>query len=202
MFTAEEVAQLDAMSLEDKLKFYAERKRLIAKQRPAESVPPAARSEDHPEVAKGADINARNKVFWAKYNADRDELIERYRPLLKSPEDVIALMGGHAESVDADAKYKAETTRRNSRAASRPRKKSDFKGVVVNAMRLFRRGGRTLGDFIDSAENGGIGSLSIELTVPADHPHDRKYEIRTDDDDGCERSFRTLEDYWSAAGKN
>lgn len=201
MFTAEEIARLDAMSLEDKLKFYAERKKQIASERPEESVPPAVMAVDRSVITKVAEINQRNKAFWANYCADFDALVERWRSALTSPEAVLALMEGQAASTDADVNYKFETIRRNSQAASRPRKKSDFKGAVVNAMRLFRSDGKSLEDFISAAANHSIKGLSIELTAPADHPHDRKYEVCTDDYDGCERSFCTLRSYWTAAGK-
>lgn len=144
-----------------------------------------------------AEINKANREYWQRANAEFDALVEQSKPLLDSPASVQALMDFHTEEL----MRRRELSAKQSAKGSRKRTPQKLRASVIEHMRKARQKGGTLQDFLDAAINGSIESLTIDLDEPKKHKHDNKYIVSIDGNDPEEPYFRTLEDWWSEAGK-
>lgn len=149
-----------------------------------------------------AEINKASREYWQRRNAAFDDLVEQHRSLLDSPERVLALMEGHEESLKADEAYSRTESAIQSSIAKhkRPKKELTHKGAVIDAMRLHRREGSTLPEFIDSAQNNSVHGLAIAQAKI--QGLDDRYVVTVDEllEDKTV-AFKTLKDWWREAEK-
>lgn len=158
-----------------------------AKRKRAKTSPPTA-----------AKINKANSEYWASRNREFSALIEENQETLTRPSDVLALMIGHEESCRDKETRKRDQSARASK--SRPKKHPTHRSETIAAMRLSRREGRTLREFLDGAMSGS-NDVGIQLAASKGV---EKYIIDAEAvaTDCPHVSFSTLERWWKEAGEN